>query len=208
MVSEAPMTPSINSTQPMVFAHSMGTNPFVFIGGTPNHDTHPIPWASNHFSHGMLDMSSHFPSFVSSPYVHPSFGSGGMMPPYSHFSFGEIHIPQETLTEGGWNIPSYGSNPSCTFPRASAQMGSHSTYYILYIYPSSTILVPTNAFLMADLYLSSGVSFGGSKFYSMGNPLHKVPSFGGNIYPHLSNPWYVTFSSKAASSVMMPYNPV
>jgi hypothetical protein len=124
------VTPSVSATQPMVFSHSMGMNPFVFLSGTPNHDTQPIPWASNHFSHGMPDMSSHFPSSVSSPYVNPSFGSGGMMPPYSPFSFGGSHIPQPTLMVGGWNIPSYGSNPSFTFPGESAQMGGHSTYYI------------------------------------------------------------------------------
>jgi hypothetical protein len=98
MVSGVPVTPLVSATQPMVFSHSMGTNPFVFMSGMPNHDTQPIPWASNHFSHGMPDMSSHFPSFVSSPYVNPSFGSGGMMPPYSPFLFGGSHILQPTLT--------------------------------------------------------------------------------------------------------------
>jgi hypothetical protein len=85
MVSGAPVTPSISVTQLMVFSHSMGTNPYCISNGMPNHDTQPIPWASNHFYHGMLDMSLHFPSFVSSSYVNPSFGSGGMMPPYSPF---------------------------------------------------------------------------------------------------------------------------
>ena len=85
MDSGVPLTPSVSTTQLVVFAHSMGTNPFVFPSGTSNHDTQPIPWASNHFSLGMLDMSFHFPSFVSSPYVNPSFGSGGMLPPYSSF---------------------------------------------------------------------------------------------------------------------------
>jgi hypothetical protein len=100
------MTPSVSATQPMVFSHSMGTNPFVFPSGMSNHDTQPIPWASNHFSLGMPDMSSHLPSSVSSSYVNPSFGSGGMMPPYSPFSFGGSHIPQPTLMVGGWN-PSF-----------------------------------------------------------------------------------------------------
>jgi hypothetical protein len=75
MVSGVPVTPSASATQPMVFSHSMGTNPFVFLSGTPKHHTQPIPWASNHFSHGMTEMSSHFPSSVSSPYVNPSFRS-------------------------------------------------------------------------------------------------------------------------------------
>ena len=167
-----PLTPSVITTQPMVFSHSMGTNPFVFLSGMPNHDTQLLPWASNNFSHGMPNMSSHLRSSVSLPYVNPSFWSRGMMPPYSPFSFGGSHIPQPTLTVGGWNIPSYGSNPSFTFPGESAQMGGHSTYYILSIYPSSSMSVPANAFLMAELRMSSGVSSKGSQFYSVGNPLH------------------------------------
>jgi hypothetical protein len=201
------VTPSVSATQPMVFSHSMGMNPFVFPSGTQNHDTQSIPWASNHFSLDMPDMSSHFPSSVSPSYVNPSFGSGGMMPPFSPFSFDGSHIPQPTLTVGGWNLPSHRSNPSFTFPGESAQMGGHSTYYTPSIYPSSAMPVPTNAFPMEDLHLSSGVSSGGSQFYSMGNPLHEVPSSGGNIYPHMSNPCHVAFSSQAASSVSMPLHP-
>jgi hypothetical protein len=124
------LTPSVSATQPLVFSHSMGNNPFVFSSGISNHDTQLIPWASNHFFHGMPDVSLHLPSSVSLPYVNPSFGSGGMMTPFSPFSFGGSHIPQIIITVGGWNIPSYGSNPSFTFPEASAQMSSHSTYYI------------------------------------------------------------------------------
>jgi hypothetical protein len=143
----------------------------------------------------MLEMSSHLPSFVSSSYVNPSFGSGGMKPPFSPFSFGGSHIPQPTLMVGGWNLHSYESNHSFTFPGASAQMGGHSTYYISSIYPSSTMSVPTNAFPMEDIHFSPGVSSKGSQFYSMGNPLHEVPSSRGNIYPHLSNPFHVASSS-------------
>jgi hypothetical protein len=79
------MTPLVGITHPMVFSHSMGTNLFVFPSGMLNHDIQPITWASNHFSLGMLEISSHFPSSVSFPYVNPSFGSGGMMSPYSPF---------------------------------------------------------------------------------------------------------------------------
>jgi hypothetical protein len=106
----------------------------------------------------MIDMSSHFPSSILSSYVNPSFGSCGMMPPYSPFSFGGIHIPQPTLTVGGCNIPSSRPNPSFTFPKLSAQMGGPSTYYISSIYPSSAMLVPRNIFLMVDLLFSYGVS--------------------------------------------------
>jgi hypothetical protein len=188
------MTPLVSATKPMVFSHSMGMKPFVFPSGMTDHDTQPIPWASNIFSHGIPDMSSHFPCSILSPYVNTSFGSGGMMPPYSPFSFGGSHIPQPTLTIGGWNITSYKSNPSFTFPGSSAQMGDHSTYYISSIHPSLAMPVPRKAFPMEDLHIFYGVSSGGSKFYSMGDPLHKFPSSRGNIYPHLSNPYHVSLS--------------
>jgi hypothetical protein len=155
----------------------------------------------------MPGMSLHFPSSVSSPYVNPSFGFEGMNPPYYLSFFCGSHIPQPTLTIRGWNIPSYGSNPSFTFLRENTQMGGHSTYYIPSIYPSSSMLVPMKFFPMADLRLSSSVSSRAIWFYSMGNPLHEVPSSGGNIYPHLSNPCHVAFSSQAASSVMMHLQP-
>jgi hypothetical protein len=100
----------------MVFAHSMGMNPFVFPSSTSSNDTQQIPWASNHFSLGIPDMSSHFPSYFLSSYVNPSFGSRGMMPPFSPFSFSGSHIPQPTLMVGGWNLPSYGCNPRFMFP--------------------------------------------------------------------------------------------
>jgi hypothetical protein len=128
------MTPSVNATEPMVFFHSMGINPFVFTSGTSNHDTQPIPWASNHFYHGMPNMSLHFPSYISSPYMNLNFGSKGMMPPFSPFSFGGSHIPHPILTLGDWNIPSYKSNLSFTFQGESAQMGGNSIYYIPSIY--------------------------------------------------------------------------
>jgi hypothetical protein len=86
-------------------------------------------------------------------------------------------------------------------------MGVHSTYYTPSIYPFPTMSIPMNAFPMAELCLSSGVSSKGSHFYSMGNPLHEVPSSGSTIYPHLSNPYHVTFSSQVASSVVMPLQP-
>jgi hypothetical protein len=33
---------------------------------------------------------------------------------------------------GGWNPPSFGLNPSFTFPRSSAQMGGPSEFYLLH----------------------------------------------------------------------------
>jgi hypothetical protein len=170
-----------------------------------NHDTQPIPWDSNHFSHGIPNMSSHLPSCVLSSYVNPSFGSGGMMPPYSPFSFGGSRIPQPTITIGIWNIPSYGSNPSFTFPGGSSQMGGHSNYYIPSIYPSLAMSIPMNDFPMVDLHISFGIPSKGSQLYSMENPLHEVPSSRGNIYPHMSNPCHVAFSLQMACLVTIPF---
>jgi hypothetical protein len=135
-------------------------------------------------------MSSYLPSSVLNPYVNTIFGSGGMMPPSYPSSFGGSHILQTPLTIGGWNLPSY----KFTMQEVSAQLCNHSTYYTLSMYPSSTMPVPTNTFPMVDLHLSSGVSSEGSYFCSMGNPLHEVPSSGGNIYPNMSNPCHVDFN--------------
>jgi hypothetical protein len=204
MDSGDPLTPSVNATHPILFSHFMGTNLSMLPSDMKNHDTQSIPWASNHFSHSMPDMCSHLPSFPSPSYMNPSFGSRGMMPPFSKFSFDGSYTPQPNLTVGGWNIPSHRSNHSFTFLGQSTQMGSYSNYYTQSIYPSSNVPVPTNSFTMADPHLSSGISYRGSQIYSTGYPLHGFPSSGGNLYPHLSNPCHDVFSSKTSSSVMMP----
>jgi hypothetical protein len=119
-------------------------------------------------------------------------------------SFDRSNIPQSTLTVGGWNLPSYGSNIRFNFLRESAQMGGYSTYYTSSIYPSSSMPVSTNTLPMASLHLSSGISYRGSQFYSTGYPLHRIPSSGGNIYLHLNNSCHAFFSSKTSTLVMMP----
>jgi hypothetical protein len=203
MDSGVPFAPSFTATTPMMSTHFMGMDPSTSHYGMQNYNTQSMPWVSNHFSHGMYDMSSHFPSSVSPPYANTSFGSGGMMPPSYPSPFGGSHILQTPLTAGGWNLPSYES----TMREVNAQLSNHSTYYTLSTYPSSAMSVPTNTFPMEDLHLSSGVSSSGSYFYSMGNPPHELPSPGGNIYPHMSNPCHVSFSSQAASSVSIPLQP-
>ena len=117
MDSGVPFSPSFTSTQPMMPSHFMGMNPSGFHNGVHNYDTQSMPWVSNHFSHGMSDMSSHLPTSISPPYVNTSFGSTSMMPPYSH-------ILQTPHTVGGWNIPSYES----TMREVNAQLCNHSTY--------------------------------------------------------------------------------
>jgi hypothetical protein len=63
-------------------------------------------------------------------------------------------------------------------------MGGPSTSYTLSIYTPSTMLVPTNTFIIVNPPLSFGVPSRGSRFHSMGNPQHGVPSFGVNVYNH------------------------
>jgi hypothetical protein len=200
MDSGVPFSPSFAATPPMMSTHFMGMDPSASHYGMQNYNTQSTPWVSNHFSHGMLDMSSHFPSSVPPPYENTSFRSEGMMPPSHPSLFGGSHILQTPLTIGGWNLPSYESS----MQEVSAQLYNHSTYYTPSTYPSSAMPVPTNTFPMADLLLPSGVSFGGSYVFHMGNPLHEVPSSRGNIYPHMSNPCHVSFSSQAASLALIP----
>jgi hypothetical protein len=197
MDSGVPFSPLYIATRPMTF---MGENPSAFYNGMQNYGTQSMPWVSNHFSHGMYDMSSHLPSSVSPPYANTSCGSGGMMPPSYPSPFGGRHILQTPLTIGGWNINSYES----TMREVSAQICNHSTCYTLSTYPSSTMTVPMNTFPMEDLRLSSGVPSGGSHPYSTGNPPHEFPLSRGNTYSHTINPCHVAFSSQAASMPLQP----
>jgi hypothetical protein len=100
----------------MMSTHFIGMDPSASHYGMKNYNTQSTPWVSNHFSHVMLDMSSHFPSSISPPYANTIFGSGGMMPPYSPSPFGGSHILQTPLTVGGWNLPSYESTVKIKCP--------------------------------------------------------------------------------------------
>jgi hypothetical protein len=171
MDSGVPLAPSFTATPPMRF---MGAIPSVFYNVMKNYGTQSMPWASNHFSHGMSDMSSHFPSSISPPYANKSFGSGGMMCPYFPSLFGGSHILQTPLMVGGWNIPSYKS----TMREVSAQLGNNSTYGTPSTYPSSSMSVCTNTFPMEDLHLSSGVSSGEVIFIVWETPLMKFLCLG------------------------------
>jgi len=149
------LLPHLLLPPPMMSTHFMGMDPFASHYGMQNYNTQSTPWVSNHFSHGMLDMCSHLPSSVLPPYANTSFGSGGMMPSSYPSPFGRSHILQTPLTVGGWNIPSYKS----TMREVSAKLGNNSTYGTPSTYPSYSMSVCTNTFPMADLHLSSGVSF-------------------------------------------------
>jgi hypothetical protein len=124
------------------------------------------------------------------------------MAPPSTYSFDRSHAHQPNLIMGGWNLPSYGSSPIYLFLGVDTQMGGYSTYYTQSVYPSSTMPVPTNTFPMAGPHISTGLSYGGNQFYGLRYPLHVTPSHGGNIYPHLNNPYHTSVSSQ--NSMMMP----
>jgi hypothetical protein len=134
--------------------------------------------------------------------MNPSIGSGGTMAPMPVSSFDMSHVPQPTFTTGGWNFPSYGSNPSYALSGANTQMGAYSTYYTSSMYPPSTMSVPLNTFSMVSPHVSPGVSYGENQFYGSGYPLHGSPSQGGNIYPHSNNPYHTSIFSQ--TSVMIP----
>jgi hypothetical protein len=162
-----------------------------------------MPWVSNDFPIDMLNMPSPFPSSPWPTYVNPIFGSEGTMALPSMSSFDRIHVPQPTLTVGGWNLSSYGSGPSHAFLGANTQMGGNYTYYTPSVYPSSVMKNPTNNFPMVGPHLSSSISYGRNQFYGSGYPLHETPSDGGNIYPHLNNPYHTSISSQTSTPLMM-----
>jgi hypothetical protein len=137
-----------------------------------------MPWVSNHF-----------------PLNIPILTSRGTMAPLYAYSFEKSLIPQSTLTVGSWNLPSYGSSPSHVFSGANTQMGGYPTYYTPSVYPFSAMPVPTNTYPMAGPHMYSGISYGGNQFYGLGYSLHRTPSHGGNVYPHLNNPYHTFVSS-------------
>jgi hypothetical protein len=118
--------------------------------------------------------------------------------------FDKGDVPQPTLTVGGWNLPSYGSNPNHDFSRAGTQMSGYSTYYMPSMYPLSTMTIPMNTFSMESPHMSSGISYRGNQFYGMSYPLHGTHSHRGNIYPHLTNPYHAFVYSHTSASLMIP----
>jgi hypothetical protein len=162
MDSGVPLAPSFTTTSPMTFTHPMGTNRSAFHNGMQNYDTRSMPWVYNHFPIDIPNMPSPFPSSPLPTYINPSFGSEGTMTSLSTSSFDRIHVPQSTLTVGGWNLPSYGSNPSHDFSGASVQMGGYYTYYTPSMYPSYAMSVPMNTLPMEGLHMSSGISYRGN----------------------------------------------
>jgi hypothetical protein len=154
----------LNTSKPMVSSQPTRMNPFVFPRGSSDYSTQLMLGASNPFSFGMPDMKSHFSSFVSMTNINPSFGFGGMMPPYVPFSFGGGHISQVTPTVGGCNPPSSRTNPIFNTPGWSAQMGSQFTSYIPSVIPPSSMPIPTNYFIMENIPLTYGFSLGGVNF--------------------------------------------
>jgi hypothetical protein len=128
---------------PMMFTNLMGTNTSNFHTSMQNYDAHSMPWVSSHFPIDISNLPSTFPSSPWPNYMNPSIGSGGTMAPLPTYFFDMSHVPQPTLTVGGWNLPSYGSSPSYALSGASAQMRAYSTYYTPSVYPLSIMSAPS-----------------------------------------------------------------
>jgi hypothetical protein len=199
MDSGVPFSPSFTTTLPMMPTHFMGLNPSTFHNDMQNYDTQFMPWVSSHVP---VDMPLPVQSSPWYTYMYPSLGSRGTMALMPISSFNMSHIPQKTLTVGGWNLPSYGSNPIHTFFGANTHMGAYSTYYTPSMYPSSAMSVPSNNFPMTGPHVSPGISYRENEFYGSGYPLYGIHSKGGNIYPHSNIPYHTFVSSQ--TSVMMP----
>jgi hypothetical protein len=158
----------------------MGENPSSFYNGMQNYNTQSTPWVSNHFSHGILDMSSNFPSSTSPPYGNTSFGSRTMMPPSYPSPFGGSHIIQTPLMVGGWNLPSYES----TMREVSAQPRNHSTFYTQPTYPSFAMSVPTNTFPWRTFICPLVFHMGGKFFIVWETPSRSSFVWGKHISSH------------------------
>jgi hypothetical protein len=199
MDSGFPLKPSFTATYPMMPTPVMGMSPSFSHNGMQNYGTQFVPWVS---SRSLVDMPSPLQSSPSSTYMNPGIGLEGNMAPMPMYSFDMSHFPQPAFTTGGWNLPSYRSSPSSYFLEANTQMGVYSTYYTPSMYPSSTMLVPSNTFSMSIPHISLGVSYGENQFYGSVYSLHETPSQGRNIYPHSNSPYHTFVSSQ--TSVMMP----
>jgi hypothetical protein len=175
MDSGVPFSPSFTATHPMMPTHFMGMNPSDFHNSMQNYDSQSMPWVS---SHVLVDMHSPVQSSPRYTYMYHSIGSTGTMASMSISSFDMSHVPQTTLTVGGWNLPSYRTIPSHTMSKDNAHMGAYSTYYTPSMYPLSTMLVPSNTFPMTGPHVSPSISYRENQFYGLSFPLCGTPSQG------------------------------
>jgi hypothetical protein len=194
MESGVSFSPSFTATHPTIPTNFMGTYPSIFYNGMHNYNAHSTPWVPSHFP---VDMTFPMQPSPWTTYMNPSIGPGGTMAPMPASLFDMSHVPM-----GGWNLTPYGSNTSYALSEYNTQMGAYPTYYPPPMYLSSSMLVPLNTFCMTGLQLPPGLSYGENQFYGLGYPLNGSLSQGGNIYPHLNNPYPTLISSH--TSVTMP----
>jgi hypothetical protein len=157
-----PEVPVLTPTHPVVSTQPIQMNPFKSLFGTLGYNSQSIPSVSNPFYFGMPNMNLKLSSSIPVTNANPSFGPGGMAPPHTPLYFGGSHIPQKNQTVGGKTPFSSRSNPSLNSLGWSTQPVGQSTSYILSFPPSSSMLIPTNAFVMKNPPLSSRVPPGGS----------------------------------------------
>jgi len=207
VISGIPLTPSVfmvgvpkiptsSATQPIFSTRPIGTNLFRSLFGMQSHNSQSIPSVSNPFYFCMPNMTSQLSSSILAANLNPSFGPGGMNPPYVHISFGGGHIPQLNPTVGGWNPLSFKPNSSLNALGWGAQLGGKFTSYNSSFIPPFSMFILKNTFIMVNPPLSFGVPSGGIQFQTMGNPKSGFPSSGGNVYNH----------HLSTSKVWCPYN--
>jgi hypothetical protein len=143
MDSGVPLAPSFIVTYPMLPTEFMGMNPPIYYNNMKNFGTQSTPWVPSDYPIGI---PSHLQSSPWSTYMNPSIGYVGTMCPMPASSFDMSHVPQLPFTMGGWNFPSYRSNPSYALSGANTQTSAYYTYYTSSMYPLSTMLVPLNTF--------------------------------------------------------------
>jgi hypothetical protein len=194
MDNEFYFSPSFTATHPMIPSNFMGMDPSIFYHGMHKYNAQSAPWVSSHFSVDMppVVQPSPWPTYMS-----PSIGPKGTMAPMPTSLFDMSRVPM-----GRWNLPPYGSNTRYTLLGASTQMGAYPTYYTPPIYLSFAMSFLSNTFSMTGSQLPPGLSYGENQFYGSRYPLYGTPLQGGNIYPHLNNPYPTSVSSH--TSVTMP----
>jgi hypothetical protein len=165
VVSEAPI---ITDACPIVNTQPIAANPFGSLGHSLGYNVQSIPTTSSPFSYGMPNFTSHFSNSIPTAGTNASIGLGGTSPPYTPFPFGGTHVPQTNPTVGG--IPPFntGSNPVAS--GWSNQPSRQAIAHVSSLTPTSSVLISTNTFGMANPPLSSIFTHGGGQFHTLGNP--------------------------------------
>jgi hypothetical protein len=107
---------------------------------------------------------------------------------------------------GGWNPPS--SDPILVIIFKDGM----DIWVVFLLHISHRLSIVHNAFSHECFFMENppptyDITSGWNQFSNMRNPPHGVPSSGGNGYPHMDNPYHITFSLQAFPSGMIPSQP-